>query len=349
MRRARDHLSSLVLTSTLVEGMMRTIKLVTAIAVAIGFFCASAVSAFGQQQPQQPAYPAGKAVEMTVMFGAGSAADVTARYLADGMAKRLNVPVPVVNRTGGGGAIGYSHVQKQKADGYSIIWNSNSISTTYHSGTLPFDYKAFEAVARVSVETPVIAVRADSPYMTLKDLVEYAKANPGKVRIGNSGTGSHTHFSASALFAIGEANVTHVPFGEGQAVVNLLGSRVEGIVQLPAAVMAHVKSGDLRVLAVLGSKRDPIFPDAPTAQELGYPVALDMWRGIAVPHGVHRSIIAKLQESIRRTVESPAFHDAGKAIGFMPAYLPADEFGKLIAGDDAKLARAMADLGLKKQ
>src|SRR5882762_1527969 len=154
VRRARKHLSSLGLTSTLVEGMMRAIKVDTAIAVVIGFFCVSAVSAFGQQQPQQqpqpqpqqPAYPAGKAIEMTVMFGAGSAADVTARYLADGMARRLNVPVPVVNRTGGGGAIGYSHVQKQRPDGYSIIWNSNSISTTYHSGTLPFDYKAFEAV-----------------------------------------------------------------------------------------------------------------------------------------------------------------------------------------------------------
>src|SRR5205085_3229633 len=101
--------------------------------------------------------PGGKAVAMTVMFGAGSAADVTARYLADGMAKDLGVPVPVVNRTGGGGAIGYSYVKQQKADGRSIIWNSNSISTTYHSGTLPFDYKAFDAVARVSVETPAIA------------------------------------------------------------------------------------------------------------------------------------------------------------------------------------------------
>src|SRR3954462_7155967 len=148
-------------------------------------------------------FPAGKAVEMTVMFGAGSAADVTARYLADGMAKRLNVPVPVVNRTGGGGAIGYSHVQKQRPDGYSIIWNSNSISTTYHSGTLPFDYKAFEAVARVSVETPVIAVRADSPWKTLQELLEYAQSNPGKVRVGNSGSGSHTHFAASALFVMG--------------------------------------------------------------------------------------------------------------------------------------------------
>src|SRR5215470_12129411 len=331
--------------------MMRAIKIDTAIAVVIGFFCVSAVSAFGQQQPQpqQPAYPAGKAIEMTVMFGAGSAADVTARYLADGMAKRLNVPVPVVNRTGGGGVIGYSHVQKQRADGYSIIWNSNSISTTFHSGTLPFDYKAFEAVARVSVETPVIAVRADSPWKTLKELVDYAKENPGKVRIGNSGTGSHTHFSASALFAIGEANVTHVPFGVGQAVVNLLGSRIEGIVQLPATVVPHVKSGDLRVLAVLGAKRDPIFPDVPTAAESGFTVALDMWRGVAAPKGTSKAIVTKLQNAIKQTVESQPFGDAGKAIGFTPAYLSSDDFSKLIARDDAKLAQVMTDLGLKKK
>lgn len=325
---------------------MRPIRLGIVVAAAV----LSATAALAQAQvPQAQPFPQRKPVEMTVMFGAGSAADVTARYLADGMATNLGVPVPVVNRTGGGGAIGYNHVKRQKPDGHSIIWNSNSISTNYHSGILQFDYTAFDPVARVSLETPVIAVRADAPWKTLKEFVQYAKDNPGKVRVGNSGAGSHTHFASSALFITGGAKVIDVPFGEGQAVVNLLGSRVEAVVQLPAAVVPHIKSGDLRVLAVLGSKRDPIFPDAPTAQELGYPVALDMWRGIAVPHGVHRSIIAKLQESIRRTVESPAFHDAGKAIGFMPAYLPADEFGKLIAGDDAKLARAMTDLGLKKQ
>jgi tripartite-type tricarboxylate transporter receptor subunit TctC len=298
-------------------------------------------------QAQQ--FPGGKPVEMTVMFGAGSAADVTARYLADGMAKSLNVPVPVVNRTGGGGAIGYSHVKQQKPDGHSIIWNSNSISSTFHSGVLPFDYKAFDAVARVSIETPVIAVRGDAPWKTLKELVDYAKENPGKVRIGNSGTGSHTHFSSSALFATGGAKVVDVPFGEGQAVVNLLGSRIEGVVQLPAAVVSHVKSGDLRVLAVLGSKRDPVFPDVPTAKELGYDVALDMWRGIALPKGTPRPIIAKLQDSIKVTVDSQQFKDAGKAIGFVPAYLSADDFSKVIANDDAKLAQLMTDLGLKKK
>ncbi|MGH7490025.1 MAG: tripartite tricarboxylate transporter substrate binding protein, partial [bacterium] len=213
-------------------------------------------------------FPGGKPVEMTVMFGAGSAADVTARYLADGMAKLLGVPVPVMNRTGGGGAIGYSHVSRQKPDGHSVIWNSNSISSTYHSGVLPFDYKMFDAVARVSIETPVLAVRADAPWQSLDELIAHARANPGKVRIGNSGTGSHTHFSASALFASVDAKIIDVPFGEGQAVVNLLGSRIEGVVQLPAALVSHVKNGDLRVLAVLGSKRDPVFPDVPTASEL---------------------------------------------------------------------------------
>ena len=303
----------------------------------------ASMAAFAQQ------FPAGKPVEMTVMFGAGSAADTTARKLAEGMEKALSAPVPVVNRTGGGGAIGYSYVQQQKPDGYSIIWNSNSVSTNYHSGIMAFDYKAFDAVARVSIETPAIAVSVDAPWTSLKELVEYAKANPGKVRIGNSGTGSHTHFASSALFITGGAKVVDVPFGEGQAVINLLGNRIEGVVQLPAALVPQVKSGDLRVLAVLGRNRDPIFPDVPTATELGYPVALDMWRGIAVPKGTPRPVVLKLQEAIKKTVESPDFQEAGKNLGFMPAYLSSDEFGKLIAGDDAKLAEVMADLGLKKK
>jgi len=294
-------------------------------------------------------FPAGKPVEMTVMFGAGSAADVTARELAKGMEKALGVPVPVVNRTGGGGAIGYSHVQQQRPDGYSIIWNSNSVSTNYHSGIMAFDYKAFDAVARVSVETPAIAVRSDAPWKTLKEFIDFAKANPGKVRIGNSGSGSHTHFVASALFGSSDAKIINVPFTEGQAVVNLLGSRIEGVVQLPAALVPHVKSGDLKVLAVLGEKRDPIFADTPTAKELGFSIALDMWRGIAVPTGTPKPVVAKLQDAIRQSVEAQAFKDAGKTIGFAPAYLPAQDFDKLIASDDVRLAQLMDELGLKKK
>jgi tripartite-type tricarboxylate transporter receptor subunit TctC len=114
-------------------------------------------------------------------------------------------------------------------------------------------------------------------------------------------------------------------------------------------VVPHVKSGDLRVLAVLGGKRDPIFPDVVTATEAGYPVTLDMWRGIAAPRGTSKAIVTRLQNVIKQTVESQPFADAGKAIGFTPAYLSSDDFGKLIARDDAKLAQVMTDLGLKKK
>src|SRR5262252_8096399 len=149
-------------------------------------------------------FPQKGPIEITVLFPAGSSADVTARLLADGMSRNLGgAKVIVFNRPGAGGAIGYKHVASQKADGYSIVWNSNSISTTFHSGTLPFDYTAFDPVARVAIENPALAVKATSPWKSLKDLVAHAQANPDKVRVGNSGAGSHTHMASAALFAAG--------------------------------------------------------------------------------------------------------------------------------------------------
>ena len=192
-------------------------------------------------------------------------------------------------------------------------------------------------------------MRGDAPWRTLREFLGYATANPAQVRVGNSGPGSHTYFAAAALFAAASAKEIEVPFGQGQAIVNLLAGRIEAAVQLPAALVGHVKGKDVRVLAVLGSRRDPLFPDVPTAQELGYPVALDMWRGIAVPKGTPKPVIARLEEAIRRTVESPEFAAAGRRVGFTPAFLPAEDFGKLIASDDARLGTALAELGLKNQ
>jgi len=295
---------------------------------------------------QTPVFPK-RPIEMTVPFGAGNAADVTGRYLAEGMAKRLGVAVPVINRPGAGGAVAFTHVVQQPADGYSVGYITTSISTSYYSGNMSFDYKAFAPVARVTIETPALVVRADAPWRTLKEMVDDAKSNPGKFRIGNSGTGTHTHLSASALFLGAGAKVIDVPFGGGDATLHLLGGRLEGVVQLPPALISHVKGGTLRALAVLGSRRDSILPDTPTATELGFGVALDLWRGIVVPKGTPPVAIKKLEEAIRLTVESPEFQEAGVKVGFLPAFLPASEFGQLIAEDDAKLASVMAELGLK--
>src|SRR3954468_13441324 len=183
------------------------------------------------------------------------------------MAKQLGANVIVVNRPGAGGAIGYKFVAAQKPDGYALVWNSNSISTTYHSGQLPFDYRAFDAVARVLVQAPVVAVRADARWKTLADLVADAQARPTAISVGNPGAGSHTHIAAVALFRAAGAEVTEVPFSAAQTVPSLLGGHVDVLVQLPAALSAHVAEGSIRLLAAMTTQRDPALPDVPTARE----------------------------------------------------------------------------------
>jgi tripartite-type tricarboxylate transporter receptor subunit TctC len=297
---------------------------------------------------QEPPFPQRGPLEITVLFPAGSSADVTARLLAEGMSKHLGQRVLVVNRPGAGGAIGYKYVAAQKADGYSLVWNSNSISTTYHSGQLAFDYKAFDAVARVLVESVVLAVKADSPFRNLNDLVQEAKAKPRVVSIGHSGIGSHTHISLAALSAAAGFEANEVPFGAAQVVPSLLGGHVDAVVQLPAALAAPVKQGQVRLLAALIPERDPALPDVPTAREQGFDVALEAWRGIAVPAGTPRAVILALESAVRKTVESPEFAKGSENLGVRPAFLPAAEFGELVAKEDASLARLMQRIGLKK-
>jgi len=296
---------------------------------------------------QEP-FPQKGPLEITVLFPAGSSADVTARMLADGMSKQLGQRVLVVNRPGAGGAIGYKYVAAQKPDGYALVWNSNSISTTFHSGQLPFDYKAFDAVARVLVESVVVAVRADSPFRTLNDFISEARRKPKAISVGHSGIGSHTHISLAALMHAAGIEVNDVPFGAAQVVPSLLGGHVDAVVQLPAALSAPVRQGQVRLLAVLIPERDPALAAVPTAREQGFDVSVEAWRGIAVPHGTPRPIIVALETSIKKTIESNEFVKASENLGVRPAFLPADVFSELIAKEDVALLRLMLLIGLKK-
>ena len=310
--------------------------------------CAALLGSLGLAHAQELPFPQKGPIEITVLFPAGSSADVTARLLADGMARQLGTNVLVVNRPGAGGAIGYRYVAAQKPDGYSLVWNSNSISTTYHSGTLAFDYQSFEAVAQVLVESPVLAVRGDSKWRTLADLIVDAKSKPKGVTIANSGVGSHTHISSVALFKAAGVEAVDVPFGAAQVVTSLLGGQVDAAVQLPAALSEHVKSGQMRLLAALTAHRDPAFPDVPTAREQGLDVSLEAWRGIAARKGTPRAVVAALEAAIKKTVESPEFVLGCERLGARPAFASAEEFDRLIAKEDAELAHLMKIIGLKK-
>jgi len=306
-----------------------------------------AFATFPRAAPAQEAFPGKRPIEFVVLFPAGSSADVTARVLAEGMGRQLGTQIVVVNRPGGGGAVGYQYAAAQAADGHRLVWNSNSISTTYHTGMLPFDYKAFAPVARVQLETPLLFVRGEAPWKSLRELLQHANAHPGKLNIGNSGTGSHTHFSSVWLFRTAGSRVVDVPFNAAQVVPSLLGGHVDAVMQLPGALAGLVKTGSVRALVALSAARDPYFPDVPTAREQGVDAVAELWRGVVVPAGTPPRIVARLEDAVRQTVTSPEFVRATDKLLVAPAFLPAAEFGKLIAREDAEIAAAVKTLGLR--
>ncbi|WP_322991875.1 tripartite tricarboxylate transporter substrate binding protein [Limnohabitans sp.] len=297
-------------------------------------------SVFAQSFPSKP-------VELVVLFPAGSSADITARALSEQMAKRLGQQILVVNKPGGGGSIGYRYAQQKPADGYTLVFNSTSISTGFHSGLLPFDYRAFDAIARVTVENPVIAVKANARWQDLKSMMVDAKKRPGLLSVGNSGIGSHTHISSVAFFNEQKADVMHVPFGASQVVPSLLGGQIDAVVSVPSALTAHVRANTLRIVGVLAEKREPAFPNVPTSSELGMAFNGEMWRGIASPKGTPKAVVTRIEKALQESIDSPEFKAQGEKMGFIPAFMPSIEFGQLIAKDDVMLAHLMTQTGLK--
>jgi len=295
----------------------------------------------------QDAFPGARPIEFVVLFPAGSSADVTARVLAEGMSRQLGTQIVVVNRPGGGGAVGYKYAVQQAPDGHHLVWSSNAISTTYHTGMLPFDYKSFLPVARVQIETPLLFVKSEAPWKALGDMLRQAKAKPGTLTVGNSGFGSHTHLSSVWLFKASGFQVVDVPFNAAQVVPSLLGGHVDAVVQLPGALAGHLKAGTVRALVAMSGARDPFFPDVPTAREQGMNLSAELWRGVAVPKGTPPRIIARLEDAIRKTVASPEFTRATEKLLVAPAFLAAAEFGKMIATEDAEIGRTVKALGIK--
>ncbi len=302
----------------------------------------AAAPAFGQQFPSKP-------VEMTILFG--TTAQTIGQVLADEMSKNLPQPVVPVSRTGGGGAVGYTYVNGTKPDGYNIVWNSNSISTTFHGGRTKFDHKAFTPIARISLEVPAVAARADSGWKTIGDMAKDVKASGKKVKVGASGKGSFTHLTTVAMFKrLGIADkVIYVPYDAGKAPVELLGNRVDIALQWPGQFIPHAKAGKLRILCVTSKQRVSQIKDVPTCDESGAKgLDMTMWRGLAAPAGTPKPAVDKLMAAARKAVQSKAFQDASRKIGFEAAYLPASDFGKVIVRDDKEIAGMMGELGLKK-
>ncbi len=289
-----------------------------------------------------------KQVDLVNPWGAGGAADVQARRLADIISKDLGQPLVVRNVTGAGGAIAYKEVQRAKPDGYTLIWYSGAINTLAARKQVPFDYRAFEHIAGVGIETIAITVNKTAPWKDFREFIAYIKQNPDKVTVGNSGIGSVTHMVPVAMAAKVKAKIVHVPFGTGLAVASLMGGKIDASSQHPAEVLSQVKAGEVRVLAISSEKRINIWPDVPTMKESGVDLVFDQWRGFAAPKGTPKMVIDKMSAIVKKAVESKEWADFTASVGTTPQYRDPEAFVKFVGEVDEITKEIMIAAGLAK-
>jgi tripartite-type tricarboxylate transporter receptor subunit TctC len=292
-------------------------------------------------------YPS-KPVQFLIPFGAGGSADVMGRALAKATEKYFGQPFVPINRPGAGGGIMYTALKNSKPDGYTVGWNSTSILTSTNIGNVPFKYDAFEHVCRIGFTAMPIAVRSDSPWKTFQEFVNSVKKGPGKLKIGNAGTGSATHLTAVLMEQELGMKVIHVPLGAKRRIPSLLGSEMDAIcVPLPEAA-PHVAGGKARLLVMPTEKRDPGFPDIPTLKELGHPMVMELFRGLSVPKGTTGSVVKKLADAFKKGSQEPSFSNIAKKKGFNVSYMGRVEFEGYLKAQNELIARAYKVSGLVK-
>jgi len=305
--------------------------------------CCAAVQA-------QETFPT-KPVTMIVPFPPGGVADITGRPLAAMMERALKQPVVVVNRTGAGGALGMSQVAKSAPDGYTILMGLSSISifpvSDRINGRQPaYEMKDFAPIALISSDPTVLVVRAESPYRTLKDFVDAAKANPGKINYSSSGVYGTLHVAMEIFANAAGIRLFHVPYqGGGPAVTALLGGQVDALASGPAAAIGQIKGGKMRALAAWSDKRLALMPEVPTFKELGYDAEFYIWAGVFAPAATPQPIVARLRDAVRSAVNDPDFKAAMDKVATPISYLDAPEFQKFWDHDARRLAVALEKIG----
>jgi len=274
----------------------------------------------GAQYPDKP-------VTLLSGYPAGGNVDIVARLLVEGMKAKFPKGLVIVYKPGAAGAVGVTELVRAQPDGYTIILTPHSAlviaaQVQELAYKTPDDYDPF---ANVVSYYPMLAVRADSPYRTLQDLVADARANPGKLSVGSPGEGTSSHLNLEVLMLQANVKMTHTPFkGWAQSGAALLGGHIDAVVAQPAELQGQVEGKRVRVLAAFQPKRHPVFPDVPTAKEAGYDVANGVWFLLMAPKGTPAPILRYLQEAAKEAVEDRKFADAVGSKGLDADYRPGD-------------------------
>lgn len=300
----------------------------------------------GCQLREEKAFPS-RAITIICPPAPGGLSDTLTRALAAPAQPLFGVPVVVENKPGGANAVGLNYGAHAQPDGYTVTYVVAELAILPHLGLSPISPDAFDLLARTNYNPAAVTVRADSRWRTLSDLLADARAHPETVHAGNSGTGSVWHLAAVALQEAGGAKFKHVPFGgAAPAVQALLGGHVDVVCVSPTEVQAHVEAGKLRMLAVLTTQRDPLFPNVPCARELGYDLDIGAWGGLALPKGVPPDRRHKLLEGFRQAFESPEFRKMMEERGVRLAWLEGEEFRQFVEKQSAHNRELIARIGV---
>ncbi|QKD43566.1 tripartite tricarboxylate transporter substrate binding protein [Alicycliphilus denitrificans] len=286
-----------------------------------------------------PAYadwPSDKVIRIIVPFAAGGATDLLGRALAVELGKSLKQSVIVENRAGAGGSLGAQAVAISPADGYTLLLASGSMFTVnqYIYSKLPYSLDDFAPITKIASGPMVITVNATLPVKTTKELIEYAKARPGKLSFSSAGVGSQTHMAGEAFTDAAGIELVHVPYkGEGPAYADLMAGVIEVAAANINAISPLLKGGRLRALSVTGKERSPLLPNVPTTAEDGVPgFEFTGWFALMAPKGTPQPAIDRLLAESKVAVEQPSmkryFADQGMYATIAPSAQLKDEIVK---------------------
>ena len=314
----------------------------------LGAACIAAlVPVLIQAEERFPSHP----ISVLVPFPPGGVADIVARSLAPAMERRLGRPVLVVNKPGAGGALGTGVVAAARPDGYTLLVALASISTNPEQERLnkrpaPFQLNQLAPVARISMEEMMLAVRADSKYRSVGDVVEDARRRPGQVSYASSGLYGVYHVAMSMFTDAADIRMNHVPYSGGPpALLALLAGDVDVSLITRSVGVAHLKSGKLRPLAAWGAHKWADYPDIPTIQSAGFDVDYQLWSGMFAPAGRPPEVMTVIRDAVRTAIEDPQFQTALHNQGAKAAYLDSPQFQRYWEADAKRLISAMQKIG----
>ena len=290
-------------------------------------------------------------VRMIVPFPAGGATDVVARLLGQKLSEAWGQQVVIENRSGAGGNIGGEAAAHSPADGYTLFMTSGSIVTAnpYMYKSLPYDpAKDFVAITNVASGPQVVIVNPDGPFKTLKDLIDYAKANPNKVTFGSAGIGTQTHLAGENFAYSAGVDMTHVPYkGEAYAITDVMGGQISTAVINLSAAINFIKQGKLRALAVTSKERSPQLPDVPAAAETIPGFENAGWFGLLAPTGTPREIVDKVYRDSAKILASDEFRARLEKLAMVPVGNSPADFAAAIRDESAHWAKIIKERKLQ--